>query len=132
MKTSIGWVGYKYDSAFISFSKINIVTNKEVVAKEGAAFILSCRLEVPEMYEKFIRSHPVLSDTTRIGVFNKNGSWVKDIFTVLSLHKMADEKKFDLPVSPGLPKGEYILRFAIQSGYYNPTHNSDKIELVVE
>jgi len=131
LNTPIGWIGYWYDSSFVSFSKVNFKTQKKIVTKEGAEFTLHCDVEIPALYEKFIRTHPVLSDTTRIGVFNNKG-WVKDIFTILSLHQMVDKKNFDLTINPGLPKGKYFLRFAIQSGFYNPTHNSDKIELVVE
>jgi Dolichyl-phosphate-mannose-protein mannosyltransferase len=131
LKTPIGWVGYKYDSSFASFAKVRIITPKNITAKEGVSFIIPCTMEMPQHYEAFIRSHPSLSDTTRIGVFNKKG-WLKDIFTILSLRKMVDEKKFDLTINPGLTKGKYYLRFSIQSRFYNSTHNSDKIELVIE
>ncbi len=45
---------------------------------------------------------------------------------------MLNKKEFDLGINPGLPKGKYFLRFSIQSANYNPTHNSDKIELTIE
>jgi hypothetical protein len=31
-----------------------------------------------------------------------------------------------------IPQGEYYLRFAIGAGQNPPTHNSDKIRLIVE
>ncbi len=70
IQTPIGWVGYKYDPEFASFSKVVFKTQKKIVSKEDAEFVLKCTVEIPELYEKFIRSHTVLSDTTRIGVFN--------------------------------------------------------------
>ena len=131
LKTPIGWVGYKYDSSFASFAKVAITTPKKITIKEGEAFTISCNVQMPGQYEAFIRSHPSLSDTTRIGVFNKKG-WEKDLFTHLSLRKMIDAKKFDLTINPELAKGKYYLRFSIQNGLYNSTHNSNKIELVIE
>ena len=112
-------------------SKADFIHKMKIAAKEGASLIIPCKVEMPEQYETFIRSHPSLSVTIRIGVFNKRG-WQKDIFTILSLRKMVDDKKFDLTINPGLMKGKYYLRFSIQNGIYNSTHNSDKIELVVE
>ncbi len=95
LKTPIGYIGYKYDSSFASFGKVQFVTPKKITAKEGESFTIPCNVQMPEQYEDFIRNHQSLSDTTRIGVFNKKG-WQKDIFTILSLRKMVDEKKFDL------------------------------------
>ena len=131
LKTPIGWVGYIYDSAFISFDKVNISTSKKFIAKEGQEFTMKCKVEMPKQYETFISNSQSLSDTTRIGIFNKKG-WLKDIFTTLSLKKMVDEKEFELKINPALLKGKYYLRFAIQSGFYNATHNSEKIELIIE
>jgi hypothetical protein len=131
MKTSIGWVGYKYDSSFTSFSKINFVAPKKITAKEGQEFTMPCVVQMPEQYKSFIRNHQSLSDTIRIGVFNKKG-WVKDILTPLSLHNIINQKNIYLAVNPALEKGKYYLRFSIRNGYYNPTHNSNKIELMIE
>jgi Dolichyl-phosphate-mannose-protein mannosyltransferase len=131
LKTPVGWIGYKYDSSFVSFAKVVINTPKKIRIKEGESFTISCAVQMPEQYEIFIRTHSPLSDTTRIGVFNKKG-WQQDIFTVLSLEKMATDKKIELTIDPRLTKGKYYLRFSIQTGFYNATHNSDKIELIVD
>ena len=132
LKTSIGYLGFKYDSSFASFAKIIVTVNpQKITVKQGEEFTLLCKLQMPEQYERFIRSHPSLTDTTRIGIFNKEG-WQKDIFTILSLHQVVDQKEFELKINPGLNKGKYFLRFSINSGYYNATHNSDKISLAVE
>ena len=99
---------------------------------ENEAILIPCELKIPVQYESFIRSHQLVSDTTRIGIFNKKG-WLKDMFfTTLTLRNMIDNKNFDLIINPKLPKGKYYLRFSVQSGYYNSTHNSDKIELIIE
>jgi Dolichyl-phosphate-mannose-protein mannosyltransferase len=131
LKTPVGWMGYKYDSSFVSFAKVIFITPQKKIVKEGDSFTMPCIVQMPEQYKTFIRNHSTLSDSTRIGVFNKKG-WQKDIPTALSLRKIVDENKFDLTINPELKKGKYYLRFSIQNGFYNSTHNSDKIELVVE
>jgi hypothetical protein len=132
LKTPIGWVGYMYDSSLSSFAKINIEVNpKKIKEREGREFSLTCRFEIPEHYSSFINSHNIVNDTIRVGIFNKQ-KWIKDVFTNLSLKKMNDEKQTILKIDPALPKGKYYLRFAINCSHNNPTHNNDKIELVIE
>lgn len=133
LKTPVGYVGYQYDPAFVSFAKILVdVVPKKITIKEGDEFTLQCRFTVPEQYASFIKDHTtLLNDTTRIGVFGKKG-WVKDVFTLLTVSQMMKEKETSLTINTGLPKGKYYLRFAINAGAYGPTHNSAKIELLVE
>jgi len=132
LKTPIGWIGYKYDSSFASFAKIKIsVIPQRIVAGEGKEFSMKCRFEIPAYYSSFILSHPLLKDTTRIGLFNKNG-WIKDVFTGLSLQKMNEKKGAEIQVNPALAKGKYYLIFSINNSYYNATHNSDKIGLIIK
>lgn len=131
LKTSIGWIGYKYDSSFISFAKVNIeVSQKKVSIREGAEFTLDCSFTIPGYYSNFIRKSANLHDTIRIAVY-QSGKWKKDIYTILSLKEMVERKKVAVIINPGLAKGNYFLRFAINSGYRNATHNSDKIKLIV-
>jgi Dolichyl-phosphate-mannose-protein mannosyltransferase len=132
LKTPIGWIGYKYDSSLASFAKIKISTvPQKIVIDEGKEFALTCHFEIPGYYSSFILSHPLLNDTTRIGLFNKNG-WIKDIFTGLSLKQMNEQKEREIQIDPSLPKGKYYLIFSINNGYYNATHNSDKIGLIIK
>ncbi len=132
LKTPIGEIGYMYDSSLTSFAKIKIVvTPKELNVKEGETITLNCRFEIPEHYSSFIRLHDIINDTTRVGLF-KGQEWLKDIFTGLSLKQMNEKRETFLKMDPALPKGKYYLRFAINYGHNNPTHNSDKIELVIE
>jgi len=131
LKTGIGWIGYKYDSSFISFAKVKIdVSQKKVNIREGDEFTLDCSFAIPGYYSNFIRKSANLHDTIRIGVY-QSGKWKKDIYTILSLKEMVERKKVTVIINPGLVKGNYFLRFAINSGYRNATHNSDKIKLIV-
>ena len=132
LKTPIGWIGYMYDSSLMSFAKINImVTPKKIRIKEGEEFMLNCKFDIPEHYSSFINSHNIVNDTIRIGIFSKQ-LWIKDVFTDLRLKEINNKKQTGVEINPGLPKGKYYLRFAINCGYNNPTHNSDKIEMQVE
>jgi Dolichyl-phosphate-mannose-protein mannosyltransferase len=132
LKITLGFMGFRYDSSFASFAKVNFtVIPGNIIENQGKELTIHCTVHIPEHYERFIRSHALLTDTTRIGVFNKTG-WQKDIFTSLSLNQMVDQKEFTLIINPGLSKGTYYLLFSINNSYYNGTHNSDKIKLMVE
>jgi len=132
LKTPIGWVGYKYDSAFVSFAKVKIeVAPKKINCKAGDSIQLACTFIFPKQYAAFISSAADLEDTTRIGIFNSRG-WVKDFYTSISLKEMITKKETVVTINPDLPAGKYYLRFAINCGYRNPTHNSDKIELLID
>lgn len=132
LKTPVGWVGYRYDSSFVSFAKINIdLFPKKITAKAGQPITLNCHFSIPPLYANFIQSHPQLYDTARLGVEDATG-WIGKILTPLTLHQMNSQQEVALTVYPNLPKGKYLLRFAINCGYRNPTHNSDKIKLIVE
>lgn len=132
MKTPVGWVGYKYDPFFISFARINITTGvKEIKVGAKDTVKLNCSFEMPELYRHFIENNTLPPDTTRIGILNNKGL-VKDVFTGITLKQMLTHKTIPVQFVPDLPKGEYYLRFAINSGTNSPTHNSDKIKLIVE
>lgn len=132
LKTPIGTIGYKYDSSFLSFAKVQIeVTPRKIIARPTDSILLYCRFVVPAYYSRFIQTHPSLDDTTRIGIGNKEG-WIKDIITPFTLQQMNSQEGAQIRIAPGLPKGKYFLLFGINCGYRVATHNSEKIELVIE
>ncbi|MBC7874264.1 MAG: hypothetical protein H7Y01_09730, partial [Ferruginibacter sp.] len=132
LKTPLGWIGYKYDPVFSSFAKVQIRTLARTYSiQENEELMLKVNYLMPPLYHVFIKNNPVLNDTTVIAVFNKAG-WIKDIPTQLRLSAMNESQEVEVRCNTGLVKGKYFLRFAIRSGYYYPTHNSDKIELVVK
>ena len=108
LKSPIGFIGFMYDSSFASFAKIKISTDlKKYISEEGKEIALKCRFEIPNNYSSFIQSHPLLNDTTRIGVFNKYG-WVNDIFTGLSLQQMNEQKEIEMKISKGFNNLLYV------------------------
>jgi len=131
MKTPIGFVGYKYDSTFISFSKISISTSvRKIQIKENEEINLACTFTAPEYYKRFINGSASASDTIRIGIY-KAGKWQRDIYTGISLKEAIKQRNLSIKINPVLTPGKYFLRFAINHQSYPPTHNSEKIELVV-
>lgn len=132
IKTPIGAVGYKYDSAFVSFSKMNITPAvKKIRIKEGKEINLVSAVSFPEHYRQFIDRAESAGDTIRIGIF-KAGKWQRDILTGITLKEAITQKNISVIINPALNPGKYFLRFAINHQSYPPTHNSEKIELVVD
>lgn len=131
LKTPVGWIGYKYDPSFASFVKVQVeVAEKIVHIKEGDSVLINGIAKMPQAYYKYITAHPELSSKIIIGIFNKDG-WIKDYNTSLTVVQIA-QSGFSVLLNPRLPKGKYYFRFAIGIGFYNPTHNSDKLELIIE
>lgn len=132
LKTPLGYIGYRFDSSFISFAKIQVeVTNDKLKCNQGDSILLQYKFQIPEKHTQFIQSHQALNDTTRIGVLDNEGIWIKDIFTKISLHDVLNNPAGILKLYPDLPSGNYQLLFAINSGANYPTHNSRKIKLQV-
>jgi hypothetical protein len=131
-KTPLAWLGYRFDSSFASFAKVNIVTTqKKYNIKEGEVLNLSCSINIPAYYADFITSHPALHTELLIGIFRSEGL-IKNVQLPYSLQWINMKREFDIKFNPLLKKGKYYLKFAIRAGNNLATHNSDKIPLVVE
>ena len=48
------------------------------------------------------------------------------------LKEAIEQKNFSITINPALSPGKYFLRFAINHQSYSPTHNSEKIELIID
>jgi hypothetical protein len=132
MRTSIGLVGYKYDSSFSSFAKVEFIpSEKTVLSKEGWPFVISIKPNLSLQYLSYIQSHPELKIKIVAGVFDRRG-WIKDLpvpFSLTDLVQHPTVLKFDTQ----LPHGQYYLILSIyHTGTLTPTHNSKKIKLVIE
>lgn len=128
----MGYVGYKYDSSFASFAKVNIeVAPSEINCKAGDSLSVSYQFQIPTYYARFIEAAKNLQDTTRVGIFNSKG-WVKDVYTSISLKQAVQQPAGSLTWKPQLPPGVYYFLFAINNGAYYPTHNSRKIKLIIK
>ncbi len=131
IKTPIGQIGYRYDSSFASFTKVKIeTTEKKIQIRQTDSVTIYAVAKMPEAYYKFIAGNKELKSKIIISVFNKFG-WIKDYDTPLTLQQIT-QNSFRFTFYPQLEKGNYYLLFAIGSIFYNLTHNSDKIKLVVQ
>ena len=132
LSTSIGLLGYTYDPGFMSFGKVTAeFGSRKIKIKEGKEFQLQCIFSATDQYKTFIQSHE-LNDTMRIGIFAKDGKWQKDIPLPWKLKEVMDGRKTDTLLNPAMGKGHYFMRLGISSGAYPPTHNSEKIELLID
>ncbi len=132
LSTSIGLLGYTYDPGFMSFGKVTAeFGSRKIKIKEGKEFQLQCIFSATDQYKTFIQSHE-LNDTMRIGIFAKDGKWQKDIPLPWKLKEVMDGRKMDTLLNPAMGKGHYFMRLGISSGAYPPTHNSEKIELLID
>ena len=131
MKTPVGWIGYRYDSSFVSFVKVQIETSeKKIKIRQTDSVTIHGKTRMPQVYYNFISVNNDLKSKIIISVFNKYG-WIKDYDTPLSIQQLV-QSSFTYTFYPQLQKGNYFLLFAIGIDFYNSTHNSDKIKLIVE
>ena len=132
LKTPIGWIGYKYDSALVSFAKIQISPKEKKLHNNyiGMANTFDAVASMPSSYRNYILAHPEIQAKIIAGVFNEK-DWIEDYPTTLTLQDLLKEN-FSIQIDTfHLKEGKYYLRFAISVGDNNPTHNSDKIKLIV-
>jgi hypothetical protein len=131
IKTAIGWVGYQYDPSFVSYAKLKIEMSETKFRVHPADSItIHAVTKMPQAYYNFISGNKNLGPKIIISVFDKFG-WIKDFDTPLTIQQIL-QGSFQFSFYPQLKKGNYFLQFAIGNPLYNLTHNSDKIELVVE
>ena len=131
IKTPVGWVGYRYDSSFASFVKVQVEPlQMKIRIHPKDSVTINAVTKMPQAYYNFISSHKDLPSKIIVSVFNKFG-WIKDFDTPLTIQQIA-QSSFRFTFYPQLEKGNYYLLFAIGTGIYNPTHNSGKIKLIIE
>jgi hypothetical protein len=132
MSTGIGIVGYRYDSAFSSFAKVQWIADEQTIhAQENSSFAIHITPALSAKYMQYIDSHPEMDIKIVVGVFDKY-NWIKDLPVPLSLQDCVDHQK-TLEFKPQLAKGDYYLIFSIYHvGTITPTHNSKKIKLVIQ
>ena len=131
LKTSFGWLGYRYDSAFLSLAKINIdPAEKKIFLKEDDSITITATTSMPAHYHDFISRRPGQAVKLVVAFFDKQG-WLKDDEKPISLGQLL-QNPFQFAVRPGLPKGKYDMQLGLAVSDYFPTQNSAKIRLVVE
>ena len=132
LKTPIGYVGYRYDSSFISFATYKIsIANRHKVIKQNDSLVLHCRNYVNRYHNSYIKKNPGARYSSNL-IFFERGKIIKTIPFSLQLEKLGTKNFEPFSVYPDLPKGKYHFIISIEVPGYNSTHNSEKIELIVE
>jgi hypothetical protein len=132
VKTGIGWLGYKYDSSFASFTKVKLIPAENTIhVSKDSPFVIHIQPALSPKYLTYIMAHQELKITTVLGIFDQNG-WIKDLPVSISLTELVTHPN-TLKFYPQMPEGEYYLIFSIYHiGTIRAPHNSSKIKLVVE
>ena len=132
LKTPIGYVGYRYDSSFISFATYKIsIANRHKVIKQNDSLVLYCRNYMNRYHNIYIQKNPGTLYSSNL-IFFEQGKIIKTIPFTLQLEKMGTKNSEPFSVYPDLPKGKYHFIISIEVPGYNATHNSENIELIVE
>ncbi len=130
LKTPIGTIGYRYDPSFLSFETIQISLLPKTIHQSDSLqinwFTGGYRPFAAEFLSKVNKSYKVNL------VFFKGRNVVAEREVPLNLSKAGMKNHVRAVVYPGLPKGNYKMMFSIVVPGYNPTHNSEKVKLIVE
>lgn len=124
-------VGYGVDSAFHSYLKAQVQTSEEAyVIRENEPLRLTLTLTLPDHYRTYLQQHPDEDQPLVLGLYSRQ-KWLQDTPLLLTLRQLM-YGSLTVRVYPGLPKGDYFLRFGIGSDKGTFTHASEKIPLKIE
>jgi hypothetical protein len=123
-------IGYRYDSLFASFSKVIFLPLRQsYTVTRGDSLILEGTVRMGSHYSALISDNPDLSATIKLFIFDGK-KIIKELLLPLELNDLL-EGNFHTWVDPGLKPGSYHAVFSIHVEGGNPTHNSEKIGLII-
>jgi hypothetical protein len=132
--TPIGYVGYRYDSSFLSFETVNIpFSAKQVIRQDDSLHIRYGGIPmIGSMHWYYLKTHPQKDYSVHL-VFFRGKKIIKEIPVSLDIDRINEKDgQRSFSVKPGLPKGNYQMMLSFSVPGYNPTHNSEKKKLIVE
>jgi hypothetical protein len=131
LKTPLGYIGYRYDSSFLSFETAMISTGNHVI-RQGDSLRLSCHQSNFSVQWQYLKDHPETRYSIMLVFFQKR-KILKEIPVSLDIVPWKQTRGYSIvTLKPDLPKGKYEMMFSFAVPGYNPTHNSEKIKLVIE
>jgi len=132
VKTNKGWVGLSYDSVYSGLGNIKIIPSEKNVILYNNSLTIQITPEMPESYRSFLQTHSDIQTELVAGVFNGK-NLLKEYKTGITAQQMAKQNKpFQIQLT-NLPKGgNNEIRFGIRSKNYLPTHNSEKILMIIQ
>jgi hypothetical protein len=129
VKTPLYTIGYRFDSTYHSFAKIQFRSDDYMV-KEGDSLRLSFHVDLPYRYGRYLEERPEVDQKIAIAIF-KGRERVSIIEAPFTLQQVLRDGITTWNLFPSLPKGDYFFRFGVMSDSQFYTHNSEKIKLRV-
>jgi hypothetical protein len=134
LKTPIGYIGYRYDSSFLSFGTVNIRFSAKHIIHQGDSlrFQYGGIPMIGNNQWSYLYKHPQSGYSVHV-VFFQGKKIIAEVPVSLDIGRINEKlANCSFTLKPDLPKGHYqvMLSFAVPG--YNPTHNSEKIKLVIE
>jgi hypothetical protein len=134
LKTTIGYVGYRYDSSFLSFETFNIhFTAKNRIHQGESLRVNYGGIPMPGTPQlSYLYKYPQSQYSVKL-VFFQGKKIVTEVPVSLDIGRIWKKlEHLSFTLKPDLPKGHYQMMLSFAVPGYNPTHNSEKIKLVVE
>ncbi len=134
LKTPIGDVGYRYDSSFLSFETVNIPFSTKQIIHQGDSlrFMYGGIPMTGSDQWSYLSAHPQSSYSVHL-VFFRGKKIISEMPVSLNLNRINEKlAQCSFTLKPELPKGHYKVMLSFGVPGYNPTHNSEKIKLIVE
>ena len=129
VKAPLFTVGFRFDSSFQSFAKIQF-RSKGYNIRKGDSLQLHFTLDMPASYATYLQLHPEVDEKIALVLF-KGREEQKIIEAPFTLQQIIRGDINSWTLDPALSTGDYFFRFGIfsDSGLY--THNSEKIQLAI-
>ena len=134
LNTPIGYVGYRYDSSFLSFGTVNIPLYSKLKIHQGDSLRVGyggMPLIGSDRWN-YLYKHPQIQYSVRL-VFFQGKKIIAEMPISLDFGRINRKlEHLSFTLKPDLPKGHYQMMLSFAVPGYNPTHNSEKIKLVIE
>jgi hypothetical protein len=134
LKTPIGYVGYRYDSSFLSFMTFKIRFYAKHRIRQGDSLRLHYGgMPMPGTPQfNYLYKYPRSQYSIKL-VFFQGKKIITEMPVSLDIDRMWEKDgHLSFTLKPDLPKGHYQMMFSTAVPGYNPTHSSEKIKLVIE
>jgi hypothetical protein len=129
LNTTIGTIGYRYDSSFSSFAGVQFQTgHSSYRIRANELLLLQGNINMPDAYRVFL-SHGGSNAQVSLFIF-KEKTVIRELLLSQQLNT-GSSKAFLYTVSTGLSPGIYTGIISVTVPGYNPTHNSEKIKIIV-
>lgn len=134
LETAVGMIRYRYDSSFLSFETFEVPFSPTTKIRQGDSLRVRYGGKPIGQGEQlsYLRKGDQIGLRVHLVFFNGRDI-VAEIPVTLDFERI-NRKGDDLffSVKPELPKGRYQIMLSFAVPGHNPTHNSRKVDLVIE